>query len=334
MIAAKPHKEYPQQLELLLSRGMLIHDRDRDRAMRKLSQVGYYRLSGFWYTSRILQANDAGLSFRSENFLPGTSFEQAYDLYLFDKKLRLLMMDALERIEIHIRSIIAHEVGRHDPLAYRKKSYINQRFLNDGKKGELSTFEKWLNKLDNKIKESRDDCITWHRNQQKEIPFWVVVESWDFGQMSKYYAMLNGGMQSKIIKRLQLDNQQTLTKWLQCLNLLRNRCAHHSRIWNRKHASVPIPQSDFFSKLKIEDNESERLYSAICIIWYLVKKIGPSSTWLRQIADHFDKKPNMPGCSYDSMGVPKSGFPRTRFGDALGFVSADNDPVHQESEDA
>lgn len=332
MIAAKPHKEYSQQLDILLSRGMEI--RDRERAMRKLSQVGYYRLSGFWYTSRIIRCNDEGLSFRSDEFLPGTTFEQAYDLYLFDKKLRMLMLDALERIEIHIRSIIAHELGRCDPLAYRKESYINQRFISDCKPGIPGTFARWLNKLDQKIKDSRDECIIWHRNQQKEIPFWVVVETWDFGQMSKYYAMLNGGMQAKIIKRLHIDNKKTLTKWLQCLNLLRNRCAHHSRIWNRKHASVPVPYTSFFNPLGVDGKASERLYSAICIMWYLVKMIGPGSTWIRHIADLFDKKPDMPGCSYESMGVPKSGFPRSRFGDALGFVCADNDPVRPDSEGA
>ncbi|ENR8304774.1 Abi family protein [Escherichia coli] len=328
MIAAKPHKEYSEQLEILLSRGMVI--KDCERAMRKLSQVGYYRLSGFWYTSRIIRCNDEGLSFRSDEFLPGTTFEQAYDLYLFDKKLRMLMMDALERIEIHIRSIIAHELGRYDPLAYRKESYINKRYLNDG---NPSTFTKWQRKLDQKIKDCRDECILWHLSQGKEIPFWVVVETWDFGQMSKYYAMLNGGIQTKIIKRLKIDNKQTLAKWLQCLNLLRNRCAHHSRIWNRKHARIPIPNTTFFNSLKIDDPASKRIYSAICVIWYLVKMIGPNSTWIRQVADLFDKKPNMPGCTYSSMGVPKSGFPRERFGYSLGFVCAENDPIAQKFEE-
>lgn len=327
MIAAKPHKEYDQQLALLLDRGMVI--RDNERAMRKLSQVGYYRLSGFWYTSRIIRANDEGLSYRSDDFLDGTSFEQAYDLYLFDKKLRLLMIDALERIEIHVRSVIAHEVGRNDPLAYRNVAYINQRFATDG---QPSTYDKWLMKQDQKIRESRDECIIWHLRQQKEIPFWVAVETWDFGQMSKYYAMLNGGMQAKIIRRLQVDNKQTLSKWLQCLNLLRNRCAHHSRIWNRKHPAVQIPRTEFFDALRIEGETNQRLYSAICIIWYLVRMIGPSSKWLRQVADHFDTKPNMPGCTYLSMGVPRGGFPRARFGNALGFVQADNETLHQDSE--
>lgn len=217
MIAAKPHREYDQQLALLLSRGMVIND--NDRAMRKLSQVGYYRLSGFWYTSRIIRNNDDGFSFRSDEFLPGTSFEQTWDLYIFDKKLRLLMMDALERIEIHIRAVIAHEVGRNDPLAYRNPAYINQRFLSES---SVNTFNKWLAKLDKKIKESRDECI----------------------------------------------------------------------------------------------------------IWYLVRLIGPRSTWAKQVADHFDTKPNMPGCSYTAMGVPASGFPRARFSNERGFTDSGNKRGH------
>ena len=307
---------------------MLVHD--NSRALRKLSQVGYYRLSGFWYTSRIIRTNDDGFSFRSDDFLPNTSFEQAYDLYLFDKKLRMLMIDALERIEIHIRSIIAHEVGRNDPLGYQNTSFINQRYLSD----RNNTYQRWQSKQSKKIAESRDDCIIWHLREQKEIPFWVVVETWDFGQMSKYYSMLNGGMQARIIKRLGLENKQMLSKWLQCLNLLRNRCAHHSRIWNRKHPPIQVPNDDFFNVLQIQGDVNERIYSVICVMWYLVKMIGPSSKWIRQVADHFDTKPDMPGCSYKSMGVPRTGFPRARFGDSLGFVTAGNDPFHQESEGA
>ncbi|HGC0098200.1 TPA: Abi family protein, partial [Escherichia coli] len=62
---------------------MIIND--RNRAIRKLSQVGYYRLSGFWYPSRIIATTDKGLSYRTDRFLAGTSFEKTYDLYLFDK---------------------------------------------------------------------------------------------------------------------------------------------------------------------------------------------------------------------------------------------------------
>ncbi|MGQ8706353.1 Abi family protein [Serratia sp. TSA_198.1] len=326
MIAAKPHKEYEEQLHLLLSRGMLIAD--HERAIRKLTQVGYYRLSGFWYTSRVIVTGNDGLSYRTDQFLAGTTFEHSYDLYLFDKKLRLLMLDALERIEIHVRSVIAHEVGRRDPLAYRNAAYINPRFTS----GHASRFDEWCEKQEKKIRDSRDECILWHRNQGKEIPFWVAVETWDFGQMSKYYSMLNGGLQSKVIRRFGLDNKQTFAKWLNGLNLLRNRCAHHARIWNRKYIPLAVPQTDYFNSLKLEDFEKERLYGLICVIWYLVKRIGPSSNWLRQLAEHIDSKPNMPGCAYHAMGIRGTAFPRDKFGPDLGLLDAVNEPLSDSSD--
>lgn len=324
MIAAKPHKEYAEQLRLLLSRGMQIAD--HDRAIRKLMQVGYYRLSGFWYSSRVITTGDNGLSYRTDNFLPGTTFESSYDLYLFDKKLRLLMLDALERIEIHVRSVIAHEIGKIDPLAYRKKSFINPIFISE----RNDAFIKWQQKLNTKVRESRDECILWHLEKNKEIPFWVAVETWDFGQMSKYYSMLKGMYQDKIIRRFDLNNKQMFSRWLRNLNLLRNRCAHHARIWNRQYPTLPaMPSIDYFNSLSLDGLENDRLYGLICIIWYLVKRIGPSSNWLRQVADLIDTKPNMPGCEYTAMGIRGKAFPRNKFGTDLGFVNAVNDPLNQ-----
>lgn len=319
MIAAKPHKDYAEQLNLLLERGMVIAD--RDRAIRKLSQVGYYRLSGFWYTSRLITTNDEGLSRRTDNFLEGTTFEHAYDLYMFDKNLRLLMIDALERIEINVRSVIAHEVGRTNPLAYKMRNCINPRFLN----GENSVFDKWSQKQEQKISESRDDCISWHIQQQKEIPFWVAVETWDFGQMSKYYSMLNGYQQSKIVSRFGLDNKRMFERWLACLNLLRNRCAHHSRIWNRKYSPIIVPDNDYFRNVRLSEIAKERLFGVISVIWFLVKQIGPNSTWLRQVANLIDEKPMMPGCEFHAMGIPGQSFPRDRFGADLGLMQSAND---------
>ncbi|WP_329809277.1 Abi family protein [Providencia alcalifaciens] len=244
-------------------------------------------------------------------------------IYLFDKKLRLLMLDALERIEIHIRSVIAHEIGRLDPLAYRNSSFINPKFTSDTN----SKFDQWLVALDGKIKASRDECICWHREQKKEIPFWVAVETWDFGQMSKYYTMLNGGLQQKITRRFDIDNTRLFANWLNGLNILRNRCAHHSRIWNRKYISLMMPKIDYFGSLISNNIQKERIYGLICIIWYLVKRIAPNSNWLRQVADLIDTKPNMPGCSFNHMGLPTKGFPREAFGADLGFITASNEDV-------
>ncbi|AVF37192.1 Abi family protein [Rahnella sikkimica] len=322
MIAAKPHKEYEEQIQMLLERGMEIGD--QVRAIRKLSQVGYYRLSGFWYTSKIIVSSDDGYSYRSDKFLENTNFEDAYKLYLFDKKLRLLMMDALERIEIHIRSVIAHEVGRGSPLAYLNDNAINPRYLSS-RQGELSSYGKWLRKQEQKISESRDECIAWHKQEDKEIPFWVAVETWDFGQMSKYYSMLKGNWQDKIIQRLGVDNRRVFEQWLVALNILRNRCAHHSRIWNRKHNPLPKLENEYFNTKNLNDNAKERIFMDILILWFLVKKIGPNSTWLKQVADHIDTKPVLPGCPYTSMGISSAGFPRHLFNDEFANGPVAND---------
>ena len=57
--------------------------------------------------------------------MPGTSFDGIIELYLFDKKLRLSVLDAVERIEVHLRTVIAHELGRLDPVANEQASFIN-----------------------------------------------------------------------------------------------------------------------------------------------------------------------------------------------------------------
>jgi len=137
----KPHLEYSELVERLLSRGMIIPD--KPKAIRKLSQIGYYRLSGFWYPCRcpkfdgdgkFLKDSQTGLPVRDDTFQANVNFNDIVDLYLFDKKLRQLMLDGIERIEIHMRSILAHEIGKIDPLAYEKEDFIHPKATRTKKK--------------------------------------------------------------------------------------------------------------------------------------------------------------------------------------------------------
>ncbi|WP_275379778.1 Abi family protein, partial [Xenorhabdus bovienii] len=83
----KAHKNYDELIALLESRGMAIND--REHAKKKLSQVGYYRLSGFWFPCQITVQEENGKTKKGNKFLPETCFRDVYDLYLFDKKMRL-----------------------------------------------------------------------------------------------------------------------------------------------------------------------------------------------------------------------------------------------------
>ncbi len=312
LIPPKPHKSYAELVNLLESRGMIISD--KNRAKRKLSQIGYYRLSGFWYTCREFQNDLIGDIVRKDSFQKDIDFNDIIQLYLFDKKLRLLMIDAIERIEIYIRSIIAHEIGSYDPLAYKSDSYINPKKLRDWTDRNNNTRNLWAewsrNHLD-KIKKSREECIVHHRSRNKDIPFWVVIEAWDFGTMSKYYENLKSKYQHRICKRLDIPKACILRQWLHEINTLRNRCAHHTRIWNRSFRNtLPIINNQYFNTLNLHGNALKRMYGMVCILWFLVEKIGHKSNWLNSIKELIESKPSINSCPNTAMGFPNNnGFP-------------------------
>lgn len=301
---------------------------DREWAERKLAQIGYYRLSGFWYPCRkfhrdqnhkIILSPVNKKPERSDEFVDGIHFDAVIHLYLFDKKLRQLILDAIERIEVHIRSVIAHELGYHDSLAYQKTTFIDPRHtqnFTDKKTGRSrNIWNEWFGGQTTKVNRSREDCILWHKKSQRKMPFWVVIEAWDFGTMSKYYEILKGSHQNRICSRLGISNAQVLKRWLKEINTLRNRCAHHTRVWNQ-YANNPLPicKNAYFDQLNLEEDARKRLYGSIAILWFLVKKIGPNSEWLSNIANVIDSKPDLPGCLYASMGFPdETGFPRDKF---------------------
>lgn len=126
----KPFRTYPDLVALLASRGVQIHD--PSRAERKLAQLGYYRLSGYWYPVREFKMNGlqqdvcsvTGKPLRLDTFQDATSFDTIVDLYKFDKRLRMLMLDAVERLEVNLKTVMAHEVGYHDPMAYTNVKFI------------------------------------------------------------------------------------------------------------------------------------------------------------------------------------------------------------------
>ncbi|MCD4742897.1 MAG: Abi family protein [Desulfobacteraceae bacterium] len=311
----KPHRSYSDLVNLLEKRGMIIPD--KERAERKLSQIGYYRLSGFWYPCRKIKIDNNGKYIvnsttrkpeREEYFQDNTNFNDIIKLYLFDKKLRLLMLDAIERIEIHVRSVIAHEVGVNDPLAYQKSDYIRPNEFkiwvdkNGKNRNNWTDWEKQQNKL---IERSREDCIQWHLKEKKTIPFWVAVEAWDFGTTSRYFALLKGKYQNNISKRLSVSNTKALRTWLQEINTLRNRCAHHTRIWNQSFNNPLLILNDqFFNKLNLSRNARKRNFGMICILWFLVKRIGPSSDWLNSVIRIINSKPSIDSCPNTAMGFP------------------------------
>lgn len=311
-MTVKPHKEYPELVKQLCDRGMVISD--PEYAEKKLSQVGYYRLSGFWHISRKPNINNSSLS---NDFLEGVKFNEVYKLYIFDKKLRLLLLDIIERLEVNIRTIMAHELGREDPLAYENIKLINSKFLKFNWKMKSSSYSyaKWQDSLATKVQRNKDDCIEWHRKQEKALPFWVITETWDFGTLSKYYSLLNGKYQRKIAKQFNID-ENTLKSWLNEINIIRNLSAHHSRLWNRAFTDIAIPNFNdeklskfkkacsYFSSINLDGKSKSRVFSRIVVLWYLVSQTSKNYKWLEKLKDLIDTDfPDVPNAKLEFMGL-------------------------------
>ena len=99
----KPALTIEQQIDLLVSRGLTIPD--RDKALHYLNYIGYHRLSGYFLT---FQQNAPGVE--SHSFKKGVTFKDILDIYIFDRELRLLVMDAIERIEVAFRACISNTI--------------------------------------------------------------------------------------------------------------------------------------------------------------------------------------------------------------------------------
>jgi abortive infection bacteriophage resistance protein len=135
-----------------------------------------------------------GKPFRLDTFQVATSFDTIVDLYRFDKRLRMLMLDAVERLEVNLKTVMAHEVGYHDPMAYANVKFILHKWTQpytDRRGNTRNKWTEWSVKQQSHIARSKEDCIHWHLRAGKSIPVWVAVEAWDFGDLSEFFELLN-----------------------------------------------------------------------------------------------------------------------------------------------
>lgn len=153
----KPWLSLEQQLEKLQSRGMEVSD--PAKALNYLHRIGYYRLSGYWFAFRarsgpccVWEARNDRRQGKVETvaldgFKPGAAFQNAVDLSVFDKELRLLVMDALERVEIALRVDVSHTLGQLDTFSYLRTDLFHHKFSQElNRDSGLTRHHEWLAK--------------------------------------------------------------------------------------------------------------------------------------------------------------------------------------------
>lgn len=307
----KPHLKYVEQLELLKGRGLLVNN--EEEALGYLQRLGYYRLSGYLYpfrehVSKIDTQNQTAA--RNDFFIPGSSFEDAINLYIFDKKLRLLIIDAVERVEVAIRVDVAYLLGSYDTFAHKKPELLHGNFT---KKVSLKTgttkYEDWISKHENQVKRSKEDFVYHFKKKYGlPLPIWVAIELWDFGLLSHFFSGMKVKDKITISKKYQIEEHQILQSWLRSINYVRNVAAHHSRLWNRNIIDQPkLPKEQpitVLEHLKGHAHCIARIYSLLCILKHLLNTICPRNSWSNSLINLISEFPSSEFISIEEMGFP------------------------------
>ncbi|MCY4471289.1 MAG: Abi family protein [Kistimonas sp.] len=293
-----------QQIDTLVGRGLVIEQ--ENRVKRYLGDISYFRLSAYTKPFCIPAVTDAD----SHQFVPGTSFDDVLSLYIFDREVRLLLLDAIERLEVSLRAQLTQTLAmRHGAFGYLNRDIFDTRYNHDRLRDELKRKAGSRN-----LESFFESCRRKYPHSSDYPPIWMALELLSFGQISILFSNL----------RLPSDQGQisghfgfpfvVLKSWFRSLSDLRNHCAHHARVWNREFGSCPVwprkPPSQWAAvpeRLAVPGHPEQavsprrRLYFQLVIVETLLQVVSPDSGWAVRLVALLDKNPNV---SRVPMGFP------------------------------
>lgn len=228
-------------------------------------------------------------------FKKGANLDSAFEMYSFDRSLRVLIMRELEKIEISIRAkmiyILSHE---YSPLWYSdSKLYPNQ-----------SKHKDTLGKIEVEYMRSKEEFIIQFRKKYDDLfpPSWIMLEICSFGSLSNLYSNLMNGNPKKMVSNYFGLAPIVLESWMHCIVYLRNMCAHHSRLWNNNLQISPIvPRRIWKPWLTNQKVVNNRTYYIMSILLYLLQTINPQNTFAKRFRDLSESYPNI---DLNAMGFP------------------------------
>lgn len=279
----------PNQVEKLKGRGLKF--KDEEKAQSYLSNISYYRLRAYTYPFQDNQSEN-------QPFVVDVCFEQIIDLYVFDRKLRLLIFDAIEKIEIALRTQIIHTFaltyGSHWQL--KPELYRNpMRFANH------------LDSLQKEIDRNNETFIEHYKSKYTkpaEPPSWMSLEVSSMGLLSKIFQNLKKCPEKmEVIHHFGLKDVSVLENWILCFSTLRNICAHHGRVWNRRLIKIKIPSNPMHQFIENKSIYQNKIYATLSCIEYVLKEISPGTTFSKRLKDLMD---TCPLAQIKEMGFPEN----------------------------
>ena len=280
----------PHDLILLLKqRGLIIPN--EQRAINYLSNIGYFRLSAYLYP--LLKEPKTDHLFKDD-----ATFDLALDMYRFDRKLRILLFNEIEKIEVAIRSAMNNLIS--DALG-DIFWMTNVRHFNSS-----SFFDQRLTLIDSELEKSNEDFILHFKDTYTNLypPAWMIAEVISFGALCKTFNDLRyKSIRKKIADYFSLS-LPVFSSWIILLLNLRNLCGHHSRTWNRE---IPLAShrlnNPVFGWINSDTTDMKRIYYRICIIKYLLFTVSPNNRFTQKLKSLLAEFPTV---DISAMGFPEN----------------------------
>jgi abortive infection bacteriophage resistance protein len=293
MATNKVSRTIAEQISLLKSRGMCV--KDEQKAAFYLTHISYYRLKGYWWD---MQSDNI-----SHTFALNSYFEDVIDRYNFDCQLRLILFNAIEIIEIALRTkLIYHLSQAFGGLWYLDATLFEDANLHakhiDGLKSEFArSGEIFAKDFRYKHPTENTELKTWENSLNPDA--WIIFEVVTFGTLSKFYKNLKNQLPQKslIANEFGLNSTNNLSSWLEAISFLRNIIAHHSRVWSRnivKRITFPQNPRNQWLQYPLHPVQEKKPFIVITTMLYLCNAIDSDNEIKNKLLNLFASNPNIP----------------------------------------
>ena len=302
----KPPLTYKEQVELLKSRG--VQFADEQRAVRHLANISYYRMSAYMLPYKKKEGENI-----IDQFKEGTTWDMIHQLYVFDRKLRLLVFDAIERLEIAIRTQIIYQLSHKYGSHWQDDSNIFNppaaKTLRDGRTVTFDAYGEIQKHIKEQLHNNKAEVFIQHYRNKYDNPVnppsWMSVEIMYFYHLSRICTGLKKRADINGIASYFALPPQTLCSWLHTINYIRNICAHHARLWNRDMNIVP--EKLLFSKSLVWINnpntvKRSKVYYFFCMLNYMLQTANPTSPFKQRLIELLEEYRGV--VSFSAMGFP------------------------------
>lgn len=288
-MAAKIPSTINEQIAKLKERGCVIGD--EKKARETLKYINYYRLSNYFEP----------FSISKHKYEDGTTFEKIMQIYETDRKLRSVLIAALEEIEIALRAAVSN---------FHALKYGATGYLNPSSFGHSHNHQGFVSRVKYLIEcnDERDFVKHYNSKHGGNFPLWVVMELFSFGTLAFFFKDMHSSDKKALANDYYGCSASELDNWIFCMNELRNYCAHYNRLYGNHFNVLPKTPRDFEPELSAD------IFGYIIVMKHLYhNKINWNERIVKPIARMLKKNAN--AVRLNDLGFPENWEELMKFAD-------------------